>query len=115
VSLFEHLPPASQAYISGIEAHQIFSRRRARVQQTEFGIARRSVDTWDRVHHLARTALETFRDAHHARVVDTADAETTADRGLVMLQQSADLIPDPRTDWSIIENWDEREQALLRV
>src|SRR5204863_928800 len=86
------------SYISGIEAHQMFSRRRARVQQTEFGIGyrrRRSVDTWDRVHHLARMALETFRDAHHARMVDTADAETTATRALVMLQQSTDLIPDP--------------------
>jgi hypothetical protein len=107
-----------QSYISGIEAHQMFSRRRARVQQTELGIGyrrRRPVDTWDRVHHLASTALETFRDAHHARVVDTTDAEATAARGLAMLQQSADLIPDPQMDWSIIENWDEREQALLRV
>ena len=107
-----------QSYISGIEAHLMFLRRQGRVQQTAFGIGyryRKSLDNWDGVRHLAQTALDVFRDAHSARMVDTAEAETKAARGLAMLKQSADLIPDPQVDWSITANWDEREEALLRV
>jgi hypothetical protein len=107
-----------QSYISGVRAQLNYSLRRARTHQTPIGVGyrrRMSTNRWDDVHQGATNALEALRQAHNMRVVDVDLAEQTAERGIEILRQSVMNIPDHDTDWSLLDNWDERKGTILRV
>jgi hypothetical protein len=106
------------SYISGIRAQLRCLSRRARTQQTLVGIGyrrRMSTGVWESVYSVAVKALETLRQAHGMRVVSVDEAERMAERGIVMLRESAMSIPDHETDWSLLDDWDELKATLLRV
>ena len=107
-----------QSFISGIQAQLKYTSRRARTQQTLVGIGyrrRMSNGLWESVYMLAIKALETLRQAHGMRVVDVDEAEQMAERGIATLRESAMSIPDREIDWSLLDNWDELKDAILRV
>jgi len=49
------------------------------------------------------------------RVVDPHGADDLARHGIDNLQQSAHLIPHEELDWSLLDNWEDRQFAVRRV
>lgn len=64
---------------------------------------------------LGMQALTCLREAHYNRSVDVKMAETRAEEGFAILESSVKTIPMSDTDWSLLDNWDMRMAALLRV
>lgn len=106
------------AYINGLAAQKGFSERCARAQVYELGeiyLPRRSTTFWDEAYTRAINALTVFRHAHGERLVDKMNAERLAWVGLQLLEDSVLSIPHPEMDWSLLDGWDAREDALLEV
>ena len=106
------------AYINGLTAQKSYSARRARVEDTEAGgmyVPRRSTNYWDEAYTRAENALTRLRFAHGHRVINKAEADNMACHGLDLLTQSVLSIPLPDMDWSLLDGWDEAEDALMGV
>lgn len=106
------------SYIDGIRAQKGRSERRRRVWENELGrgfMRRKSNSFWDFAETAAVDAHETLRAAHRHRVVNPEEADQMAELGLQKLSQSAAHIPTPDLDWSFLDNWNERAEALMRV
>ena len=78
-------------------------------------IRRESTGYWERAHSQAQVAGRMLRESHHTRVMDPYHADEMARQGIECLQQSALSIPHEELDWSLLDNLEEREQAVLRV
>jgi hypothetical protein len=106
------------AYINGITTQKIYLVRRARTEDTELGgvyVRRRSTTFWDEAYMRATNSLDMLRAAHGHRVVDKLQAEQMAWYGLHLLRESVMSIPLPEMDWSLLDSWDTREDALMDV
>jgi len=106
------------AYINGLAAQKSYSARRARAEDTEVGgvyVPRRSTNYWDEAYTRAQNALAQLRFAHGHRLINKAEADNLAFHGRDLLTQSAMSIPLPDMDWSLLDGWDEAEDALIGV
>ena len=74
-----------------------------------------STGYWERAYAHALRAGRMLREAHHMRVTDPYHADEMARSGIDCLQQSALLIPHEELDRSLLDNWGDREEAVLRV
>ena len=54
------------------------------------------------------------RQAHVHRLVDPYEADKVSVAGLDILRQSAMAIPSEQ-DWSLLDRWGDREEAILRA
>lgn len=107
-----------QSYLIGLRTLGNCSIRRTRFQDSLIGSGYRrriSSNFSDTAHQKGQLALDTFREAHHQRVVDVKEAERLAETGVLLLQESVLSIPKPKLNWSLLENWETREAALLIV
>ena len=107
------------SYIVGLEAqleHSSAELSSQTIPNIGQGVIRReSTGYWERTYAQAKIAGRILREAHHMRVMDPYHADEMARRGIECLQQSALLIPHEELDWSLLDNWEDREQAVMRV
>src|SRR5208282_1420622 len=106
------------AYINGIAAQKSYSSRRARVEDSELGgayVPRHPTTYWDEAYIRATNSLDMLRLAHGHRMIDKPQAEQMALYGLDLLTKSVMSIPVPEMDWSLLDSWDWREDALMGV
>lgn len=106
------------AYINGLAARKSYSARRARVEDTEVGgmyVPRKSANYWDEAYTRAENALTQLRLAHGHRVINKVEADNMSFYGLHLLTESVMSIPLPDMDWSLLDGWDEAEDALMGV
>jgi hypothetical protein len=107
-----------QSYVNAVYSKRAFSERRAIIERGELGesyVPRKSMDFWVMAYNLGTQALTCLREAHYNRSVDVEMAEARAEEGLAILESSVKTIPMSDTDWSLLDNWDVRMAALLRV
>lgn len=76
-------------------------------------IRRESTGYWEQAFTKAKTAGRLLREAHYMRVQDPFAADELAQQGISCLKESALLIPHSELDWSLLDNWDERELAVM--
>ena len=107
------------SYIVGLEAQLEHSSAELSFQTIPnigSGVIRReSTGYWERAYAQAQVAGRILREAHHMRVTDPYAADEMARNGIECLQQSALLIPHEELDWSLLDNWEDRELAVMRV
>ena len=106
------------AYINGISAQKNYSARRARIEDSELGdvyVPRHSTIFWDAAYTRAKNSLDMLRHAHGHRIIDKSQAEQMALHGLQLLNESVMSIPLPEMDWSLLDSWESREDALMDV
>jgi hypothetical protein len=106
------------AYINGVAAKKARSERHQRVWENQLGrgfLRRNSNSFWDFAEAKALEAHSTLLAANRLRLVDPHEADRQAEFGLEQLNQSVLSIPTPDLDWSFLDNWDQRAEALMRV
>ena len=107
-----------QSYEDAIYAQRKYSERRARMHNTENGTGfrrRPSTNFWDYAYDRAIKAHCVLRHAHTMRVAQPEEADVIAEHGLLLLKESAMVMPHPELDWSLLDSWSERKLAIQRI
>jgi hypothetical protein len=104
------------AYTSAIFAEKSKSERRERRTQMELGTGfrrRNSTTNWDVAMNKSSEAHACLREAHRLRLIDPYQADELACEALNTLQYSSTCIPALEEDWYLLDDWEDREDALM--
>ncbi len=106
------------SYVEGIAAQKARSERHQRNWEDQLGrgfLRRKSNSFWEFAESEAVEAQTKLHAAHRYRLINPHEADELAQIGLRHLTQSVLSIPTPGLDWTFLDNWDQRAEALMRV